>query len=286
MPDLGVVVVHYRRERDLDRLLGELLEVHGLDAASIVVVDNGSDEAHIAVPRARGTRWLQLENPGYGSAANAGVAALPDHDRVVILTHETSMQPGALAALEAALADPTVGLAGPVLRDSRTGMIWSAGGTSGRLRALPAHRAAGELAVADSIPDAQWLDGSCLAVRRADWLHWGGFDERFFLYFEDVELGWRVSATGRRVVVVPAAIVSQAPGGALDQYLATRNMILLLRTHRRHVALALFLAETIARLAFGGVVRPRGARLRLSRRWAGLRDGLAGRGGPPGQVRS
>lgn len=286
MPKWGIVVIHYHREHELDRLLGDLIEHHGVAEASIIVVDNGSDDALVSAAMARGTRWLHLDNPGYGAAANAGVASLPDHDRIVILTHETVVLPGALPALAAALDDPCVTIAGPVLRDSRTGAIWSAGGSSRRFRALPAHHGAGSREMVEPLPEAEWLDGSCLAVRRATWLDVGGMDERYFLYFEDVDLGWRVRSMGGRVVVVPEAVVTQSPGDALDQYLATRNTILLFRSHRRRVALALFVAETLARLSIGSILRPRGASGRAARRWAGLRDGLAGRGGPPRQERS
>jgi len=56
----------------------------------------------------------------------------------------------------------------------------------------------------DEIREVDWLMGSCLLVRRADW---DGFDERFFMYFEDIDLGRRVRAIGKKVVYNPQAVV-------------------------------------------------------------------------------
>ena len=56
----------------------------------------------------------------------------------------------------------------------------------------------------DEVRAVDWLMGSCLLVRRENW---EGFDERFFMYFEDIDLCKRVKAIGKRVVYNPAAIV-------------------------------------------------------------------------------
>jgi len=56
----------------------------------------------------------------------------------------------------------------------------------------------------DEIREVDWLMGSCLLVRQAGW---DGFDERFFMYFEDIDLGRRVKAIGKKVIYNPRAVV-------------------------------------------------------------------------------
>lgn len=273
----GVVVIHYRREHDLARLVSELIGAHRIDSDRIVVVDNGGDvDALDAIRRDHAVRWVRLDNPGYGAAVNAGVRALPGLDLVAVLTHEAVLEPGALDALADVLAtDPAVGMVGPVLRDSRSGAIWSAGGVTSRVRRLPRHLDAGTESTIATDRDVEWLDGSCFMVRREEFLDAGGVDERFFLYFEDVDLGWRYRIRGRIVRVSPRAIAWQSPGGHLDQFYATRNPLWLFRKHGLRLPLIAYTVETIARLTIGTIVKPRGARQRQSRRWAGLRQGLA-----------
>lgn len=274
---LGVVVVHFHRERDLTRLLDELTGVHGIPADRILVVDNGSDAGALDDVRARlSVRWIELDNPGYGAAVNAGIRALDGVEQVLVLTHEVRLDIGSIERLSRALTlDAGVGLAGPVMLDTRDGRIWSAGGLSSRVRALPFHRAAKAELIDSGDLDAEWLDGSCFLVRRRDFLEWGGLDDRFFLYFEDVDLGWRLQERGVAVRVVGSAVAWQSPGGHLDQFYATRNALWLFRKHRRWLAFGLYAIESCARLTLGSVLKPRGVPLRQAKRWAGLREGLS-----------
>jgi len=55
--------------------------------------------------------------------------------------------------------------------------------------------------------DAGWLSGSCVLVRRTAFTELGGFDTGFFMYFEDVDLGYRLGSSGYRNVYEPAARV-------------------------------------------------------------------------------
>src|SRR5690606_880902 len=56
--------------------------------------------------------------------------------------------------------------------------------------------------------DAGWLAGACVLVRRAAFEEVGGFDTKFFMYFEDVDLGYRLGKQGYRNVYEPAAVVT------------------------------------------------------------------------------
>ncbi len=275
--DVGVVVVHYYREVELDRLLGELVGTHEIAPDRVIVVNNGGDASRLAeIRRRRFVRWIDLDNPGYGAAVNAGVRELEGIEFILVLTHEVMLEPTAITCLATALSsDSRIGVVGPLLRDSRTGLVWSAGGVTSRIRRLPRHRAAGAESVPGGNLDSEWLDGSCFMVRQRDLSEWAALDERFFLYFEDVDLGLRILRQGRRVVAVCESTAWQSPSGHLDQFYATRNLLWLFRKHRMRGPFGLYVFETLGRLAFGWIAKPAGAGERRSKRWSGLREGMA-----------
>ncbi|MEP6842221.1 MAG: glycosyltransferase, partial [Pseudolysinimonas sp.] len=64
--------------------------------------------------------------------------------------------------------------------------------------------------------DAGWLSGSCLLVRRSAFDAIDGFDERYFMYFEDVDLGFRLGKAGYRNVYEPAAAVTHVGAHSTD----------------------------------------------------------------------
>jgi N-acetylglucosaminyl-diphospho-decaprenol L-rhamnosyltransferase len=62
------------------------------------------------------------------------------------------------------------------------------------------------------VRDAGWLSGACVLVRRSVYEQIGGFDEGYFMYFEDVDLGMRIGRAGFRNVYDPGAWVVHAGG--------------------------------------------------------------------------
>ncbi|HEX5545163.1 MAG TPA: glycosyltransferase family 2 protein [Nitrospira sp.] len=283
---LGAVVVHYHRESSLSRLLTNLVTVQDVRPENVVVVDNGSDEEAIrdVSLEHNGVRWIQLNNPGYGAAMNAGVAALPEEvDVVALLTHDVILEDECLRDLQYALLSSTSnGLVGPLLLDlSKPGTVWSVGGAVSPIRKIPYNLARGTTKrPSSSLRRVEWLDGSVGVLRRQDYVRVGGMAEYYFLYFEDVDFGWKLaSRLGKQVLCDTGAVAGQSPGRSLDQYLATRNLLWLFREHRMNVAWLLFLLETILRLLVGPVARPRAAlprwRLRAMGLVAGLRQPLA-----------
>lgn len=274
------MIVHYHREEALRQLL-ESLPVQGVPYSNVVVCDNGSDARllHGARGVSKDVRWIALPNPGYAGAVNAGVRQLPcGVTKVVVLTHEVRLTSGVLVALTDELdAEPRVGLVGPRLLNLSTGGVWSVGG---RLTwaSRPKHKR--RYVSEGALPTRQkadWLDGACFAARRDDLKAIGGLRDVFFLYFEDVDLGLRVRhLLAKDVVVLPRVVASQSASGALDQYLAVRNLLWMYSFHRMRMARLLLITESLVRLVVGPVLRPAGALERQARRWRGLKDGWSG----------
>jgi N-acetylglucosaminyl-diphospho-decaprenol L-rhamnosyltransferase len=284
--NLGVVIVHYRREADVARLVDDLVRREGIATDHIVVVDNGSGQGRLAEELERrmvSPAVVSLANVGYPGAMNIGVRHLPgDAESLLLLTHEVVLHDGCVRRLQEALrTDPEAGLVGPLLINGE-GQVWSAGGLLTGIRRMPGHRLQGE--AVEGVPpvptECAWLDGAVLMTTRPVWEELGGMDERFFLYAEDVDLGLRVTDSGRRVLLVPQARAEQTPSAQIDPFLWTRNPFLLFHTHGMRLPWSLWLASVLV-----GIVRDcltlRFRQELVLRRLAALHAGVRNKGGRP-----
>lgn len=281
---VGAVIVHFHRECEAAELVAALIGREGVPADHVVVADNGSSPGLLArefAARECSPVVLDLDNDGFAAAMNAGVRALPERARILILlSHEVRLESGAVEALVDAVEGDSRTVAGPLLLlDEET--VWSAGGLLSPVRLIPRHRHGNApLATLERGPSTtDWLDGSVLATSRRFLDELGGLDERFFLYGEDIDLALRAREAGGVVRVVSAARAFQAPSPEIDSFLWTRNPLLLYRAHGRRLAALLWVLSCLIGMARDVVLRRPHAR--LARRRAALREGLRGVGGPP-----
>lgn len=250
-------------------------------ALSVTVVDNGSAAAASgALARIPGVRVLPTgRNAGFGPGANVGLRAwLADADGgdwVVVAPHDALPEPGCLRRLLAAcVARPRAGLAcaefgtdeRPVL-DVRVGGLME-----------PVARGRGW-------QPAGFPHGTLLLASRACLAEIGLFDERYFAYIEEVDLGARATAAGWDVGMVWDALVvnpqlrTPAP---VKEYLQLRNTLLLVADHggtgRAWTLVAVVLLDTAYRALRPGR-RPLG--FVASARLRAVADYLRGVVGPP-----
>lgn len=219
---VGVVTVAYRSDAVLPGLLASLPAAISEPFAT-VIADNLPAEggAARALAERHGAHYVPLaDNPGYGGAVNAAVAALPASVRWIVVSNpDVEFRPGSIDALLAtAEQDDRIGAVGPAVENSdgtlypsaraipslRTGIghalfanIWKSNPWTAAYR--DGATASGERR------DVGWLSGSCLVVRRSAFERIGGFDDGYFMYFEDVDLGHRLGRAGFRSVYEPAA---------------------------------------------------------------------------------
>jgi len=128
--------------------------------------------------------------------------------------------------------------------------VWSAGGSYRPPRAWT-HRATGESLTRHrgAAPvDVPWIDGACLCLRRSVLDEAGGFDEGYFLYFEETELMFRARARGWRVVCDPSAVAWQEPGDRPTS-LYVRNHIRFLWRNVGHTTAARQVFHQLRRVA-------------------------------------
>ncbi len=203
-----------------------LVEVH--------VVDNGTQAAQrLAAATWRGRPLdhavrltVSAENRGYAGGMNIGLDASPDADVVVLLNDDVTVTDGWLEPLLAEFEVPDVGAAQPLLLSPGGAEINSAGvvidrfgAGSDRLRGEPAS-AAGSGAI-----DIDVFTGGAVALSRVFIDDVGSFDERFFLYYEDVDLARRGTRAGWRYRFVPTSRVEHR-GSATTADLGDRVVFL------------------------------------------------------------
>lgn len=226
--ELAVVIVTYSPGETLERCL-ETLEKATTRSCSVVLADNGSVDGapeKAAAERANVTLLPTGGNLGYGTAANRGVASLDaSFGWIVVANPDLEWGPGSLdTLLEAATRWPRGGSFGPLIKEP-SGKVYPSARLTPSLGAGIGHAVVGKVwrdnpwtkAYKQSDTsveerEAGWLSGSCLLMRREAFDSVDGFDPRYFMYFEDVDLGDRLAKAGWLNVYVPSAEVVHIQG--------------------------------------------------------------------------
>jgi N-acetylglucosaminyl-diphospho-decaprenol L-rhamnosyltransferase len=183
----------------------------------VVVVDNGSSDDSVALLREEFPEVTVLaltENLGFGPALNRAVAEHPA-DPLILLNNDAECEPRFVEALLDANAEGVQSVAGVLLQERSPGLIDSAGVVADRtlmgfdyLHGEPAE-------VAANAPDPLGPTGGAALYDRAAFEAVGGFDERIFLYYEDLDLALRMSAAGAKCRLAAGARALHAYSASL-----------------------------------------------------------------------
>lgn len=220
-PIVTAVTLNYRNAWQAVRCARAFLAQTLGDRLEVIVIDNHSDDDSIGIIRnnLKDTRVRIVETPkngGFGYGYNSGVS-YAEGEYVLINNPDKILQPDGVELLMKQMeADPTIGILAPrLLHDDGTQR------QSIRARPRPAdliikrtflrtlfpHRVAHYLQefLDPTLPhDVDWVAGGCFMIRRSVFKELGGFDPRFFLFFEDTDLCRRCWQKGLRVVYTPA----------------------------------------------------------------------------------
>ncbi len=256
---ISVIVVNWNR-RELLRACLRSLEQQDAEH-EIIVVDNGSTDgsAEAAGCEFKARVIRNAENRGFCAANNQGIRESRG-ELIALLNNDAEAAPGWIAALARAFEGrPEVGMAAskilvhedPRRIDKAGHLIYPDGQNRGRgTGALDDGRF-------DRMEEALWPDGCAAMYRRSMLEQIGGFDEDFFAYGDDAELGMRARIAGWKCLYVPDAVVRHHRGSTLGKH-STRRLALI---ERNRVLLAAKLfpwrllwlngAYYVARLAAG-----------------------------------
>lgn len=272
---MTVVIVNFNQVNLLRQCLASL-RAQTLPPAQVIVVDNGSSDGSSSMVNREypEVELVQLAaNHGFCGANNRGIAQASG-DYIALLNNDAVAAPHWLAALTAAMdASAGIGMvAAKILVAGRPGIIDKVGHGiyfDGQNRGIGSGQP--DRGQFDHLPIA-WPDGCAALYRRQMLDEIGGFDEDFFAYADDAELGLRARSAGWQAVLAPAAIVHHHRGVTLGKYSPTR--IRLIERNRLWLAILHFPLWLL-------LLNPLFYALRLA---AGLWFGLRGQG-EAGQVK-
>jgi N-acetylglucosaminyl-diphospho-decaprenol L-rhamnosyltransferase len=218
-----IILVTYRSRPLVESLLARL----PVDLPIAIVDNSRGDDRIDDLARGRsGTRYLLGPARGFGSAANLGVRT-SEREVVIFLNPDCSPSPEQLAALVGELrSDPELALVGMTTMLADGSMEMGVGGWEPTFRRAAAHA----LGLHKLFPriglwarpergeqiDLDWLGAACMAAPRDVFLRLGGFDESYFVYNEDVELGRAIRGAGLRQKLVTDLVVHHVGGGSGD----------------------------------------------------------------------
>lgn len=261
MDHISLVLVNYNSERDTLECLQSLqkIKAKGFEY-QILIIDNGSKEP-LTIPSdlSRKVELVRSEsNLGFTGGNNLGIKYALDtynSDFILLLNNDTYVDPHFLQALyDSAKVHPEQGLICPKIYFAKGNeyhkpsykpedkglVLWYAGGSIDWPNVLCFHRGVDELDRGhfDTQLTSDFATGCCVLARREVLEKIGVFDERFFLYLEDVDLSLRTQQAGFSIGFCSAAQVwhknagsSGGSGSPLHQYYQTRNRLLFAFKH-------------------------------------------------------
>lgn len=224
--------------------------------SKFIVVDNGSNSKDIDILKSLGERVnfiLNNQNLGFAAGFNIGIkAALHENcDPILLINNDTIPAPGMIENLLMSFNLPNIGVSAPVIyyyEDPER--IWSSGGTLFKnfLISLDPHSRREKLLKPTY---RTTLTACCLMVKAEVLKQLNGFDEEFFLYYEDKDFFARLLATKWKSIVVPQAKllhkVSLSSGGEYSRnaiYMSAKSSVIY---YDKHINLLRFFPFLITR---------------------------------------
>lgn len=229
----AAVVVNYRAGSLLTECVQTVLADTSAGEVELVVVDNGSDDGSVELLRNAVPDVHVITSPGnvgYARAANLGIAATRA-PIVAVLNPDLTIDAGTAKALLARFdAEPALGACGPRIRNldgsdypsarrspsvqlavmhGLLGLWWPTNPFTTRYRQLNADP--GEPRSVD------WVSGAAMWLRRGALDVVGGWDERYFMYMEDLDLCWRLRHAGFDIAYEPAGAVTHVQGASTSR---------------------------------------------------------------------
>ncbi|HEX3174067.1 MAG TPA: glycosyltransferase family 2 protein [Solirubrobacterales bacterium] len=201
----AVYIPHFNGFARLERALASLREqTRPLD---VVVVDNGSSDGSQELLRERFAEVALVEldrNVGFGPALNRAIAERPG-DPVLLLNNDVECEPRFVEAMLEAADGGTEMVAGVLLQEAAPQLIDSAGVVADRALMGFDYLHGEPLEALPGAPAPLGPTGGAALYRLEAFRAAGGFDERIFLYYEDLDLALRLRAAGARCALAPGA---------------------------------------------------------------------------------
>ena len=227
---VSIVIVNYKVPEYLRETLRSVYQAQGGDDAEIIIVDNasGDNSRELIANEFPAVRWIQLKhNIGFGKACNVGVQNACG-TYILLLNPDTMISRNTLRlSIDFLEAHPEIGMLGPKILNPdgtlqascKRGFPTPAGSFyhfTGLSRLFPKSKRLGRYNMTFLDPDCQAevdaVSGSCMFLPKALFKQVGGFDERFFMYGEDLDLCYRIRESGHLVWYFPETQIIHRKG--------------------------------------------------------------------------
>lgn len=254
-PTVFIIMLNWNGKTDTLACLRSLQQID-YPLYRIIVADNGSSDGSVEAVRSTYPGITVIENGanlGFAAGNNTAIryAMQNGADYILLLNNDTEVDPRFLSELvEAAEADPTIGIAGSkIYYYSEPKRLWYAGGSINLWKGDTRHVGENELDTGqfDEAKDTDYVSGCAMLIKRRVLEDIGLLDERMFLYYEDSDYCMRARRHGYRVIYVPGSViwhkVSSTTGKVKDLQLfyGTRNMLLFEKRNAGLLRLLVFL---------------------------------------------
>jgi GT2 family glycosyltransferase len=213
----SVVIVSWNAEQFLERCLLSLM-TQTVVPYEIILVDNASADASLKIAKAFDSIRIfpQATNIGFAKANNFAIKhASPEADWIALINPDAFAEPTWLESLQhVASSHPQFDVFGSRLLDATNPLQLDGGGDAYHVSGLVWRLGHG--AVVPAVDDVDEIFSPCAAAamyRRSALQAVGGFDEDYFCYVEDVDLGFRLRLAGYRCLHVPSSVVHHVGSG-------------------------------------------------------------------------
>jgi GT2 family glycosyltransferase len=250
---MSIIIVNWNKAD----LLRECLQSVSNDAsggrAEAIVVDNGSTDGSAEMVKAQ-FPWVTViqsaENLGFTGGNHLGMTQARG-EIVFLLNNDAFVTPDCVNNLLSVFEDKSVGIAGCVVKDAQSPeRVLEAGLAIDRFGFMIPHN------VNPDDPDPFYVSGCALAFRRSIADRLGVFDDRFFMFMEDVDMCWRYRLAGYRIRVAPNAVVFHRSGSSIAGGTARKGRYVtsLRRYYYRERNTLAMLLKNYSALSLAGVI--------------------------------
>ena len=237
MSKVAVVILNYKLKNDTLESVYSVLQSDYSGIEVIVVDNNSADGLGDELKKIKGVKFIQTgSNLGYTGGNNIGIKqALNDgNDFVFILNPDATVAKDTIRNLLDVAEKLNGDIVGPKILFNDKKTIWYAGGIIDRENVLGKHIGLDQLDKGqfDKVSETDFVTGAAILIRRQVFDRIGFFDERYFLYLEEVDFAFRAKKVGFKILYQPKAIVfhknaqSTILGSPLQDYFISRNRLL------------------------------------------------------------
>ncbi|MBU0619372.1 glycosyltransferase family 2 protein [Patescibacteria group bacterium] len=286
MKKIAIIIVNWNEPKatiDCLASIHKLLKLNKLDyKVSIIVVDNGSKDNSVRLIQVKFPNVFLLKNKinlGFARAVNIALKDVlkKDFDVVMLLNNDTVIKQKTFfnTMINELYQNNEIGIIGPVILDEKQN-IWSAGGVIDPWRYSGGHITK----LSQKTSPVDFVSGCCMFIKTEVFKKTGMFDERFYLYYEDVDFCLRAKKahyksmiTSKAEIIHSGSHTSRKDFGKMDYYLARGRLLLMYKHASLIIGLREFLRlpKTLAEMVFGK------ERNHSRYKFLGMKDFLIGR---------